>query len=37
MEKNKKLGNLLGCYEYLKRRMQLSYVIFNKIKKIWYH
>ena len=28
---------LLGCYEDMKRRIQLSYAAFNTIKKIWYH
>ena len=37
MEKNEKLGSLLGCYEDMKRRIQLSYAAFNTIKKIWYH
>ena len=35
--KTKKLGSLLGCYEDMKRRIQLSYAAFNTIKKIWYH
>ena len=35
--KTKKLGSLLGCYEDMKRRIQLSYAVFNTIKKIWYH
>ena len=37
MEKNEKLGSLLGCYEDMKRRIQLPYAAFNTIKKIWYH
>ena len=37
MEKNEKLESLLGCYEDMKRRMQLPYAAFNTIKKIWYH
>ena len=35
--KTKKLRSLLGCYEDMKRRIQLSYASFNTIKKIWYH
>ena len=35
--KMKKLRSLLGCYEDMKRRIQLSYAAFNTIKKIWYH
>ena len=37
MEKNEKLESLLGCYEDMKRRIQLPYAAFNTIKKIWYH
>ena len=33
----KKLQSLLGCYEDMKRCIQLSYAAFNTIKKIWYH
>ena len=32
--KTKKLGCLFGCYEDMKRRIQLSYAAFNTIKKI---
>ena len=35
--KMKKLQSLLGCYEDMKRRIQLSYAAFNTIKKLWYH
>ena len=34
--KTKKLGCLFGCYEDMKRRIQLSYAAFNTIKKIQY-
>ena len=37
MEKNEKLGSLLGCYEDMKRRIQLPYAASNTIKKIWCH
>ena len=35
--KMKKIRSLLGCYEDMKRCIQLSYAAFNTIKKIWYH
>ena len=35
--KMKKLWSLLECYWNMKRCIQLSYVAFNTIKKIWYH
>lgn len=31
----KKLGSLLGCYEDMTRRIQLSYAAFNSIKQVW--
>ena len=34
--KTKKLGSLLGCYENMKRCIQLFYAVFNTIRKIWY-
>ena len=33
----KKLGSLLGCYEDMQRRIQLSYSGFNSIQKVWKH
>ena len=35
--KTKKLGSLIGCYEDMKRWLQLPYVAFSTIKKIWCH
>ena len=37
MEKNEKLGSLLGSYEDMKRRIQLPYAASNTIKKTWCH
>ena len=37
MEKNEKLESLLGCYEDMKRRIQLPYAASNTIKKTWCH
>ena len=34
--KTKKLESLLGCYENMKRCIQLFYAVFNTIRKIWY-